>query len=293
MDARSRAAPIAKLAFAHPAELAATVEVKSFAQLRSRAADGHLGRPLRLNFHLLVYARRGGGAHAVDFTRVPLRTGSVVATHPGQIQWFEFDPGAEGDVILFLPTAIGGDAVIAPFLDPLRSASIGLVPSPRRGAVERAIAAVRDAAAEPAGDERTRALLRYELCALLIRLHRWLAVDARAVDPLVDGFARDVEARYADSRNVTEYARRRGCSVRTLSRAVRCVRGQTPKQYIDDRIALEAKRVLAYGDDPIATISERLGFSEPTNFAKFFRRASGMSPASFRNTYGDRGQSRG
>ena len=78
---------------------------------------------------------------------------------------------------------------------------------------------------------------------MLLRLHHWLVGKMPPIDPLVDAFANDVEQRYSDSRNVTEYARRRGCSVRTLSRAARQARGRTPKEDIDDRVVLEAKRV--------------------------------------------------
>jgi hypothetical protein len=119
----------------------------------------------------------------VDFTRVPLRTGSVVATHPGQIQWFDFDPQADGDAIL-LPTAIGDDPVVTPLLDALRSQSIGVVPPAQREAIDRAIAALRTSAAQPAADERALSLVRHELCAVFLRLHHWLVGKVPPIDPL-------------------------------------------------------------------------------------------------------------
>ena len=47
-------------------------------------------------------------------------------------------------------------------------------------------------------------------------------------------------------------------------------------------MALEAKRLLAYTDEPVAEIGYRLGFPEPTNFGRFFAREVGLSPGSFR-----------
>jgi len=38
------------------------------------------------------------------------------------------------------------------------------------------------------------------------------------------------------------------------------------------------------GDDPVATIARHLGFTEPTNFTKFFARRTGTTPADFRRT---------
>ncbi len=79
-----------------------------------------------------------------------------------------------------------------------------------------------------------------------------------------------------------EYAARLGYSLKTLNRACMLATGCTAKQLIDARVALEAKRLLAHTDLPVASISYRLGFTEPTNFGKFFTRATGQTPGAFR-----------
>lgn len=48
---------------------------------------------------------------------------------------------------------------------------------------------------------------------------------------------------------------------------------------------LEAKRRLISGGAPIEALAEALGFSEATNFVKFFRRHTGETPAAFRRSY--------
>ncbi len=58
--------------------------------------------------------------------------------------------------------------------------------------------------------------------------------------------------------------------------------GQSPKEVIDERVAVEAKRLLTHTADPIATIGAGLGFSEATNFTKFFTRVVGVPPHDFR-----------
>ena len=47
---------------------------------------------------------------------------------------------------------------------------------------------------------------------------------------------------------------------------------------------LEAKRLLAYTDLAASAVGRRLGFSEPTNFGKFFLGRTGLTPAAFRRT---------
>jgi AraC-like DNA-binding protein len=52
---------------------------------------------------------------------------------------------------------------------------------------------------------------------------------------------------------------------------------------IDRRVLLEAKRLLAHGDQPAAKIAARLGFSSATNFSRFFHQRTGTSPFAFRS----------
>jgi AraC-like DNA-binding protein len=51
---------------------------------------------------------------------------------------------------------------------------------------------------------------------------------------------------------------------------------------LTQRIVLEAKRLLAHSLAPVAAIGETLGFDEATNFVKFFRRETGLTPGAFR-----------
>jgi len=44
----------------------------------------------------------------------------------------------------------------------------------------------------------------------------------------------------------------------------------------------EAKRFLVFADMPVAEIAERLGFSDPGYFNKFFKRYTQTSPAKYR-----------
>ncbi|WP_372487578.1 helix-turn-helix transcriptional regulator [Streptomyces lomondensis] len=83
-------------------------------------------------------------------------------------------------------------------------------------------------------------------------------------------------------RRLDDYARALGYSARTLSRAALSAAGVSAKEYIDRRVILEAKRLLAHGDQPASRIATHLGFSSATNFSKFFQQRTGQSPIAFR-----------
>jgi AraC-like DNA-binding protein len=90
---------------------------------------------------------------------------------------------------------------------------------------------------------------------------------------------------YQTTRLAEDYAARLGYSVKTLSRACLAATGQPVKRVIDGRVVLEAQRLLAHTGEPVAVIARRLGFSEPTNFGKFFTRHTGTTPGAFRRAH--------
>ena len=96
-----------------------------------------------------------------------------------------------------------------------------------------------------------------------------------------------VEERFAQWHQVADYASQLGYTEKSLGRAVTASTGMTAKAFIAARIVLEAKRLLVHTDLPVTTIAEKLGFDEPTNFSKFFRREVDCTPAEFRRRQGD------
>jgi AraC-like DNA-binding protein len=91
-----------------------------------------------------------------------------------------------------------------------------------------------------------------------------------------------VERNFARWHGVAPYAARLGCSEKSLTRAALLVTDRSAKAVLTERIVLEAKRKLAHTALPVATIGDQLGFAEPTNFVKFFRREAGLTPGVFR-----------
>ncbi|WP_307818492.1 AraC family transcriptional regulator [Streptomyces sp. MBT62] len=91
-----------------------------------------------------------------------------------------------------------------------------------------------------------------------------------------------LERDFRTSHHVSDYAAALGYSPRTLTRATLAATGTTAKQYLDARVLLEAKRLLVHTDATAADISRALGFAEPTDFAKFFRKRERRTPLEFR-----------
>ncbi len=106
---------------------------------------------------------------------------------------------------------------------------------------------------------------------------------------LVARFREAIEAGFTRSHALEDYARRLGVSVTQLRAACRAAARQPPTMLIQDRIVIEAKRILIYTDARVSSAAYRLGFDDPAYFSRLFQKRTGLSPRAFR----DRGIARG
>ncbi len=74
-----------------------------------------------------------------------------------------------------------------------------------------------------------------------------------------------------------------GYSPRTLSRATLSAAGVSAKRFLDERVTLEAKRLLMYTEMTVAQCAHALGFSQAANFTTFFATHTGQPPSQWRD----------
>jgi AraC-like DNA-binding protein len=271
------------------------VEVFLFSTLRRRVARAEILALYHYSFHTLICVTEGEVTQLVDFQPVTCSAGSLLVLRPGQVHSFGSDEGWDGWMVLFRAEFLPSDAQTTVDLLPVLGLDrlpdhLSLSPADFQ-AVSEAITRMQQDAAIAAVPKDVHALLRYQLCALLLRLtilkdqHVGTAVSRTPGVQRFARFRRLVEQNYAGWHRVSDYAAALACTEKSLTRAALEVTGQSAKSVITARIALEAKRLLAHTDRPIYLIAEGLGFEEATNFAKFFKREAGFTPIGFRQQY--------
>lgn len=102
---------------------------------------------------------------------------------------------------------------------------------------------------------------------------------------LIRRLRRELEALVATRPSVTALARKLSVSTSTLARSCKEVLRHSVKEEVDRRAALEAQRLRVHSSSTSVAIGELLGFSEPTDFVKFFRRRAGTTPEAFRRAH--------
>ena len=291
-----RASNLRTVGFDNPALAALGIEPMSVEELRARATKGWLERPERVDFFMLLLVLKGQTTHTVDFVDWSLLPGSLVFVRPGQVQQWHQSEGLQAQLILIDPSTLPHRSELMPYSD-LRRLDLDhwptciSLPPPARDAIAGSFQQIRADFAQFSGSNLDIALLRHELMALLIRVARQqqtLPLDHPPADAVHHRtyrlFIQLLEQTFATEHQLQYYAKRLGYSQSAISRACVSAEGRSAKSVISARILLEAKRLLAHSDASVASVAHQLGFSEPTNFVKFFRKGAGLTPARFRQS---------
>jgi AraC family transcriptional activator of pobA len=246
--------------------------------------------PHVLGFHDILVVTRGRGRFFLDGEPHAVRPGVAFFTRPGQVREWRLTRPLDGACLFFTESFLGEAFSDPRFLDrfaffaPGGARALPLRASERRHflgrfrAMQREIARLRDDA-----PDALRALL-YET---LVALNRWYtahhgAGPAASPGSVVDRFRRLVDRDFARRHPVAEYAAVLGLTPGHLNVLCRTRAGTNASRIIHDRITLEAKRLLLHTDLHAAEVAERLGFDDPSYFARFFRREAGEAPSRYR-----------
>lgn len=101
-------------------------------------------------------------------------------------------------------------------------------------------------------------------------------------DNIFRKFLAEVNAAGLRHRNIQYYADKLCVTPNHLGAVIRKNSGLTVMQWINRHTIQEAKILLRYTDLHVCEIAERMNFANPSFFAKYFKRETGLTPREFR-----------
>jgi AraC-like DNA-binding protein len=246
--------------------------------------------PHVLDFYDILLVTAGRGAFLLDGYRHKVAPRRVLFTTPGQVR--QWDVQGLNGLCLFFP---------AVFLEQFFSDPLFLHRLPYFGVpgsqgslrlsdatseeVRRLLLAMRKELhrLRPDSEHLLRARL-YEVLVMLSRLYRRQRGEQAATspNPLALRFREMVEREAARHHGVAHYARELAVSPGHLNVICRRHLGRSAKAVIAERLSVQARRLLLYSELSTAQVGYRLGFGDPSYFARFFRRENGQTPSGFR-----------
>ncbi|HMR68013.1 MAG TPA: helix-turn-helix transcriptional regulator [Anaerolineae bacterium] len=261
------------------------------------AKAGHIARlPHRLKFYQILFVSQGEGTHWIDFNPFPYRSGALFPIEKGQVQIYEPSLGLEGYLILFTEQYLYRFSTDLEWLFNLTLFNSYLAPSAlylSPADWEEYLALINTMRAELTAkpdfvhDDILRNLLRvFVLKAERVkRTHSNVMLqDFGEEYDLFIRFRANLENSYTSSRSVENYASALAITPKKLNKITQMYLGKTTKQTIDERIVLEIKRLLLHSHLTIQEIAQEMGFSDPTNMIKFFKRYTQFTPVQFKSS---------
>ena len=107
------------------------------------------------------------------------------------------------------------------------------------------------------------------------------------VDSITKAFKELLDRNYTRAKRPTEYAQKLNISTPYLNECVKNTTGYSVSYHIQQRVILEAKRLLSYSDKSVKEIAAELGYDDYPYFSRLFTKVTGMAALAFRNTYRD------
>lgn len=95
-------------------------------------------------------------------------------------------------------------------------------------------------------------------------------------------FQKMVEQECFYNKKVSYYARKMGITTKTLNNITQSIINKSVKTFINEIVIIQSKILIINSPNNLTEIAYQVGFEDPTNFFKYFRKYTGLSPKEFR-----------
>lgn len=252
-----------------------------------------LSKPHRQEFHCLFYIEKGQGNHFIDFNHYPYSEGSFIVVNKSQIHAFDLKNRPQGKALIFTEEFISTTHtnIRMPFFAPnylLESyAPILTCDAALKVSCESLLHEIQ---LEQLRSSPNNLLIHLLFASLLLMLLRerpsnYINQLSEKQTKQFTRFLNLLEEQVWETRDASVYAEMLHMSYKTLNQLCKLAVNKTAKQLIDAYTILEAKRGLVIEEMTVQSLAYRLGFDEDSNFVKYFKKNTSLTPAQFKKSF--------
>lgn len=232
----------------------------------------------------LIYLSEGAGFHWVDANKFQI-TAPIVFFLSGQLHYWEMTSIPKGYVMLFRQDFFMQKDLLN--LVRLLEDTVTVAPSSGDN-LEFIFAEMEKEYRNPSSNsvDLIQGYLRVALVKLLRHKEQTKTIAPSNSQEIYRKFQNLIRsANPVSNLKVNEASDHLGLSPQNLNAICRKVSGKSASELIIEQVLLEAKRYLIHSDKNISEIAFILNFSDPSHFVKYFKKASGETPQSFRSRH--------
>lgn len=245
----------------------------------------------RHNYYELLFFIKGSGTHMIDFDNHDINHQSIHFVSAGQVHALNRGKETKGYVVafskefVFLHTA---DKTILNDLPAFNKTAGPVLKLDDKSCAEME-SLVRSMEREYNNANAFKEKLLGSYISILLLKCRLLfneSVSAKTIDnssrQLLLRFNDLLEEQFIRLHKVNEYADLLHVSPNHLSETIKKITGKTAGDLIQDRLILEAKRLLLHSGVTAKEIAYHLHYNDPSYFSRFFKTNTGLAPEEFR-----------
>ncbi|MBX9850446.1 MAG: AraC family transcriptional regulator [Cytophagaceae bacterium] len=253
--------------------------------------NSFVNKPHGHDFFILLLITEGSGTHYIDFKSYDVKPGAVFFLSPGQVHHWNLSSDINGYIIFFTKEYLLVDfnynklPKLPFFYTSINSPSMGL----KEEELPEILKIFQHIDKEYLARQRFfHDIIRLRLKMLLIEMER--KYTGKKVMPDLMKFQENqiyrfeslVDEHFKDHKAVSEYADMMSISIKQLMSLCKKALNKTPGDLIQERVILEAKRLLVHSDYSISMIAQMLNYTDNSYFTRLFRKATSMTPEQFR-----------
>jgi AraC family transcriptional activator of pobA len=245
-------------------------------------------QPHRHNYYSVIWSQTATGKHMIDFKEYPILPHQIFFVSPGQVHQIVTDPDPTGYVMLFTPEFLESNSIRNDFISNLRlfRKSDETPPLPLN---EYLIGKLKPFAEEMLSafhfqKEMYSEIIGAYLKLILIECNENCSLSSNTNTQyievgktIVKNFKAIVEKHYMEWHQVKDYADALNVTPNYLNEVIKSSVQISAKEYIQNRLILEAKRMAIFTAKSGKEIGFELGFEDPSHFSKFFKTNAGQS----------------
>ncbi len=248
--------------------------------------------PHRHDYYEVFFFETGSGKHDIDFNTFNIESPCLHFVSPGQVHQVQRGPESFGQVLLFTADFYYLHLANKDFLHELPFLN-GNTIRPILNLAAHEAQEITDIIKQICKEYKEQNLYREEIIRSTLNL---LLLTARRLfesrgetqaeetmeSRLVRNLRRLVDSSFHSMHAVSAYANALHVTPGHLNDVTKQETGKTVSTLIQERIVLEAKRMLVHSDQSVKEIAYALGFDDPSYFTRFFRERAEEAPNTFR-----------
>lgn len=263
-------------------------EFVSIQEVYKRVSESNydLSKPHRIAFHALIIVLEGESSHTVDFKAETLSPGMILPLIKGQVHSFNKELTIRGYVILFEESFITqniSDKNLFHFLHIFHTSNIKIgkesinTLSPVLQLIENLL--------EDVDVNLKSEVIHSAFMTLLFQIKRLACNQHKSFDSHrfkdFHLFKQLINKHFSETHNAKDYAKKLNVSYNYLNDICKEIVNKTAKAFIDSWLLLEIKRSISEKKYTSQEIAFKMGFKEPSNFIRFFKKYTELTPLQF------------